>query len=437
MIILDAFIRQERLDWFGYGISSANRTGAFIACLIIATWILFAFRIRWISLLTWGFTILLFYFLVQTASRGAFVAFVISGILFLFYSRIQISRKTIFNVLFWGGCAFIILIQSTLFERIEEMLFFRSSSANCRLDIYLSGIKMLTDAPYGLESPIETYMQWYQDPDDSARYLSMINSHLEFLCAHGFLLRLGYIVFWIFIFSLLFPISHAILPAACFSVWVCFALCATFSNIANYWVVWIIPVILFIFGAYYNRNRLGKFDFYFLVIFLSIAVFITLHLISNFLPRNSPLSFLKNGDVLVGTGITNVVIFKPSERILGTHYGSEIALSKNYKGSAILVSSNAIRGNFNRLLLSSDLPEEIDGLYVKEMIFLNAYPPDNICKYNDINITAVIGRFSDWHIQRAWEITSKSSKCKINLYILSGVADYIPNWTRFISHEIH
>lgn len=47
----------------------------------------------------------------------------------------------------------------------------------------MSRLKILTDAPSGIQSPIETY-------------LSMINSHLEFLCANGLLLRLGYIMLW-------------------------------------------------------------------------------------------------------------------------------------------------------------------------------------------------------------------------------------------------
>ena len=74
----------QRLDWFGFGVSSANRTGAFIACLIIAIWILFSFRLKWLSALAWIASIGLFYFLVQTASRGAIISLVCAGIFFLY-----------------------------------------------------------------------------------------------------------------------------------------------------------------------------------------------------------------------------------------------------------------------------------------------------------------------------------------------------------------
>ena len=38
MTLFIAQIGAERLDWFGFGIGSANRTAAFIACAIVASW---------------------------------------------------------------------------------------------------------------------------------------------------------------------------------------------------------------------------------------------------------------------------------------------------------------------------------------------------------------------------------------------------------------
>ena len=245
----------ERLDWFEFGISSANRTGAFIACLIAFTWCLYAFRIRLLSALTWIADLVLFYFLVQTASRGSLISLIVAGVFFLFFAGFKFSRKTILAIFFWLACASLILMQSRLSDRMEEMLTLQSSSANCRVDIYLSGMKMLTDAPCGVKSPIDMYMQWYQDPNDSERYLSMINSHLEFLCSNGILSRLGYAALWVFVFALLFPLSRTPFHAACLAVWICFVLCANFSNVANYWVLWIIPAISFIIGAFFIKAR--------------------------------------------------------------------------------------------------------------------------------------------------------------------------------------
>lgn len=435
MYILLAQVIPERLDWFNFGISSANRTGAFIACLITFVWCLYAFRIKWLSILTWIANLVLFYFLVQTASRGALVSLTAAGIFFLFFAGFKRSRRTVFFVLFWVACALLILLQSRLSHRMEEMVSLQSSSANCRMDIYISGLKMLTDAPSGVQSPIETYMQWYQDPDDSERYLSMINSHLEFLCSNGLLLRLGYITLWVFILFLLFPSSHTILTSACTSVWICFALCATFSNVTNYWVIWIIPTFSFILGAFYNKARLKNYCFYSLVILVSLFAFVVLHTISYLLPRGAPLHFNNNGDVLVGNGTAKICVFKPIERIVGTHFGSEIINIQKDTDVPILVSKNFPQHNVDKLIICSTLPENTNEIYSKELIFLNTSPPNNLSKYRCLKISALIGGFTDWRVRRAWKSIANNKEYNINLNILNGVADYIPNWTKFITDE--
>lgn len=435
MYMLLAQLVVERLDWFDFGISSANRTGAFIACLIAFTWCFYAFRIKCLSILTWIVSLILFYFLVQTASRGALVSLIVAGLFFLSSSKLTYSRRTLIPVLFWVLCALFIFSHSRLSHRMEEMISLQSSSANCRMDIYISGLKMLTDAPFGVQSPIETYMQWYQDPNDSERYLSMINSHLEFLCANGLLLRLGYITLWVFILFLLFTSSHAILPSACTSVWICFALCAIFSNVANYWVLWIIPTLSFILGAVYNRTRLKSYRFYSLVILISLVAFIALHTISYLLPREAPLHFRNNGDVLVGEGIAKFCVFKPIERILGTHFGSEIISIQKNTDTPILVSKNLPQHSVDKLIICSALPENVSELYAKELVFLNTFPPNDMSKYKSLKITGVIGGFTDWRVRRAWESIANNKEYNINLNILNGVADYIPNWTEFITDE--
>lgn len=424
-----------RLDWFDFGISSANRTGAFIACLIALTWCLYTFRIKCLYILTWVASLVLFYFLVQTASRGALISLIVAGVFFLGSTKLIYSRKTVFFVLLWFFCALTIFSISGLAHRMKEMVSLQSSSANCRMDIYLSGLKMLTDAPSGVQSPIETYMQWYQDPDDSERYLSMINSHLEFLCSNGLLLRLGYIALWVFILFLLFPSSHAILPSACTSVWICFALCAIFSNVANYWVLWIIPTVSFILGALYNGTRLKNYRFYSLVILISLVSFITLHTISYLLTREAHLHFRNNGDVLVGEGIAKFCVFKPIERILGTHFGSEIISIQKNTDTPVLVSKNLPQHSVDKLIICSALPENASELYAKELVFLNTFPPNDMSKYKSLKITGVIGGFTDWRVRRAWKSIANNKEYNINLNILNGVADYIPNWTKFITDE--
>lgn len=428
----------QRLDWFGFGVSSANRTGAFIACLIIAIWILFSFRLKWLSALAWIASIALFYFLVQTASRGAIISLVCAGIFFLYFSGLKFEKNTVLSVLLWCICAIFFFSQSRLPNRMGEMLAFQSSSANCRMDIYISGLKMLTDAPYGLEdseSPIGIYMKWYQSVHDPETYLSMINSHLEFLCANSLVPRFVYICLWTLAFILLFPYPRDIVPAACSSVWICFALCAMFSNVANYWVLWIVPLSLLLIGAYYNRERLKKSFFYFSVLLVSLTAFVALHIISYLLPKDAPLRFYRDGDVLVGEGKPHILLFGPSEKILGAHYGKEIANIQKNKRSSTLVSSNLPRSYVDKLIISSPLSEGSANYNAKEIIFLNVPPPAGISKYSGSRIISIVGTFSDWRTRRAWENIVNKNGSKIELRILEGVADYVPNWTELISDE--
>lgn len=428
----------QRLDWFGFGVSSANRTGAFIACLIIAIWILFSFRLKWLSALAWIASIALFYFLVQTASRGAIISLVCAGIFFLYFSGLKFEKNTVLSVLLWCICAIFFFSQSRLPNRMGEMLAFQSSSANCRMDIYISGLKMLTDAPYGLEdseSPIGIYMKWYQSVHDPETYLSMINSHLEFLCANSLVPRFVYICLWTLAFILLFPYPRDIVPAACSSVWICFALCAMFSNVANYWVLWIVPLSLLLIGAYYNRERLKKSFFYFSVLLVSLTAFVALHIISYLLPKDAPLRFYRDGDVLVGEGKPHILLFGPSEKILGAHYGKEIANIQKNKRNSTLVSSNLPRSYVDKLIISSPLSEGPANYNAKEIIFLNVPPPAGISKYSGSRIISIVGTFSDWRTRRAWENIVNKNGSKIELRILEGVADYVPNWTELISDE--
>lgn len=428
----------QRLDWFGFGVSSANRTGAFIACLIIAIWILFSFRLKWLSALAWIASIALFYFLVQTVSRGAIISLVCAGIFFLYFSGLKFEKNTVLSVLLWCICAIFFFSQSRLPNRMGEMLAFQSSSANCRMDIYISGLKMLTDAPYGLEdseSPIGIYMKWYQSVHDPETYLSMINSHLEFLCANSLLPRFVYICLWTLAFILLFPYPRDIVPAACSSVWICFALCAMFSNVANYWVLWIVPLSLLLIGAYYNRERLKKSFFYFSVLLVSLTAFVALHIISYLLPKDAPLRFYRDGDVLVGEGKPHILLFGPSEKILGAHYGKEIANIPKNKRSSTLVSINLPRSYVDKLIISSPLSEGSANYNAKEIIFLNVPPPAGISKYSGSRIISIVGTFSDWRTRRAWENIVNKNGSKIELRILEGVADYVPNWTELISDE--
>ena len=434
-----AQIGVERLDWFGFGVASANRTAAFIACAIVASWIFAAIFKKagfWISIIL---SLVLFYFLVQTQSRGAFVALIVSMAIFFPFTKIGYNRFRVFALLATVVVAGFIYFNSSISTRMANMAVLQSSSANCRADIYLSGIKMLTDAPNGVaieKSPAEIYMRWYQNPDDSESYISMINSHLEFMCRCGFFIRFAYIAFWAFIFYITFPVKRNAINAVAFATWICFFLCASFSNVANFWVLWVIPLAMLVFAAIHNRECLLSVKFYAAVLLLTIFSISALYAFSYILPRNCKLRFLSNGDVICGNSqCIKYLLISPSEKTIGTRFGSELAQFCKGNDSGILTANIQSTGEFEcAIICDAKNVSELSAIKAKRKILLNPQADDSFSKFKDENISIYLGGFSDWRNRKAWENTARDNR-HIKIVILEGVADYIPNWTRFFKYE--
>jgi hypothetical protein vspiD_18365 len=439
MIPLIAQIGAERLDWFGFGISSANRTAAFIACAIIASWMFAAVFKKigfWISIVL---SLMLFYFLIQTQSRGALVALAIALAIFFAVGKIEYTKSRILVLvaaLVVVGCFY---FQSSLSTRMSNMAALQSSSANCRADIYLSGIKMLTDAPHGFppeNSPVEIYMRWYQNPDDGESYISMINSHLEFMCAHGFLLRFAYIAFWTFVLAVAFPLNRNALNTAIFATWICFGLCAVFSNVMNYWVLWIIPTTTLVLAIVCNRRRLFSYKFYSAILFTAVIAIAFIYAVSYLLPRDCKLQFKPNGDVLCGDfGSPKYLLFSPVEKTVGTKFGSELVVFCKENNVCVMVSNNVPSNEFDSAIICDiENASELSAIKSKNKILLNPQFNEDFEKSKSEETTIFLGGFSDWRSRKAWRLAANENS-RLKVVVLDGVADYVPNWTKFFKDE--
>lgn len=434
-----AQIGAERLDWFGFGIGSANRTAAFIACAIVASWIFAAIFKKagfWISIIA---SLVLFYFLAQTQSRGAFVALIVSMAIFFAFARIGYNRLRIFALFAAAGVAGFIYFNSFLATRMGNMATLQSSSANCRADIYLSGMKMLADAPSGVvveKSPAEIYMRWYQNPDDGESYISMINSHLEFMCAHGFPLRFAYIAFWAFAFAVAFSLERNALNTVIFATWVCFGLCATFSNVMNYWVVWIIPTTMLALAVVCNRRRFVSYKFYSAILLTAVIAIAFIYAVSYLLPRDCKLQFKPNGDVLCGDfGSPKYLLFSPVEKTVGTRFGGELVAFCKENNVCVMVSNNIPSNEFDcAIICDIKSASELSAIKSKKKILLNPRFNEGFEKLGAEETTVFIGGFSDWRNRKAWGLTANGNP-NLRVVVLDGVADYIPNWTKFFKDE--
>lgn len=439
MTLFIAQIGAERLDWFGFGIGSANRTAAFIACAIVASWAFAAIFKKngfWISIIL---SLVLFYFLAQTQSRGAFVALIVSMAIFFVFAKIEYNSLRVFALLAAAGVLGFIYFNSLLATRMENMATLQSSSANCRADIYLSGMKMLADAPSGVvveKSPAEIYMRWYQNPDDGESYISMINSHLEFMCAHGFLLRFAYIAFWAFALAVAFPLKRNALNAAIFATLVCFGLCAAFSNIMNYWVLWIIPTTMLALALVCNRRRLVSYKFYSAILLMAVIAIAFIYTVSYVLPRDCKLQFKSNGDVLCGNfGEPKYLLFSPAEKTVGTKFGSELVAFCKENNACVMVSNNVPPNEFDcAIICDIKNASELSAIKSKKKILLNPQFNEDFEKSGAEETTIFLGGFSDWRSRKAWKLASNENP-RLKVVVLDGVADYVPNWTKFFKDE--
>ena len=287
----------DRLDWFGLGAGSISKTGAFIAMLMAASWGLVALRKRFVFWIVFLANCILGYFLILTYSRGAFVAVAIAFLSFLILSPIRISTTKSMVIAIAAICGVLFSNAAGFTDRMEKMIRLESSSANVRYDLYSAGLKMLTDAPDGFrepDSPAKAYMRWYQRMYGNEEYNTLVNSHLEFLNRHGIIYKFSYILFWSFIFSITFSYKKSILSSVAFSIWIAFFLNSIFSNIATFWIMWILPILYLLLVIFVNRGKFLDKRFYYTILSIFIISILALFTTSLALNRDVNLRFQKS-----------------------------------------------------------------------------------------------------------------------------------------------
>ncbi|MGJ3244139.1 MAG: O-antigen ligase family protein [Opitutales bacterium] len=301
------FFPEYRLDWFGAGPSSPNKTGAFLALLALAAcWPALRWPQRgfWLSLPGVGICLAL---LLQTESRGGLVAFG-AGLLTLvgavwaassslrpavsrrFSKRCvpavprRFSKRNLpgghrFGICFkawfrslkqrgtgsatgagkplkhWmtrgtaiGLLGFALVAyggQLGVGERLDGMVTGDDASSAVRLKLYGAGLAMIAAAPagWGWGRSGEAYGQWYQAIGDDRRYLSLVNSHLTWLAEGGWFFGLAYGLAWATAAALVLPLPFSPDRAVAFALWVCLGTAGIFSTVLTLWVLWVLPVL--------------------------------------------------------------------------------------------------------------------------------------------------------------------------------------------------
>ena len=331
-------------------------------------------------------------------------------------------------------------------DRMGKMICLESSSANVRYDLYSAGLKMLTDAPAGFcepNTPAKAYMRWYQRMYENEEYNTLVNSHLEFLNRHGIIYKFSYILFWSFIFSITFSYKKSILSSVAFSIWIAFFLNSIFSNIATFWIMWILPILYLLLVIFVNRGKFLDKRFYYTMLSIFIISILALFTTSLALNRDVNLRFQKD-NVKLGTSLpSEVFIYLQNDSVLGRKYGLELIdwiKGKNLTvtigtqpNNSILYRTMVVAGKFN----TKDILKTNSERYVFfNPTFENEKDLSHFFKQR--KATVIIGEVTDFRNIQLWkEFFFKYKNTNTRLFLLNSVGTYIPDWTSYIEDGLY
>lgn len=192
----------EGLVRYSYGFYNPNHAAALIVMLLPMFWgTRAAAKRKWIKICVLIPEILLYAALILTYSRAGFIALVLSGMMFFALCqaylfprkrRFRFSLKSfvsmravaffLFSLAFLSGTYF-----SGALSRYCGWIFFPDKSLTNRLALWNGGLQMLADNPLGVGTGLsgKIFTEFYQSPENTYVYRTMVNSFLTFLVEQG------------------------------------------------------------------------------------------------------------------------------------------------------------------------------------------------------------------------------------------------------------
>lgn len=485
MELLGILFPEYRLNWFDAGPSSPNKTGALLAILFIAAWWP-ALRFRWGFWLSLPLAFVAAGLLLQTASRGALVGVIVAGLVVgcvrfrpwlwltptLFLNRFPLRRKATedsVNTLQWrlnfsdrrtgdrlslgsvarwllGGAAIAVLLfyshQLGVNDRMTGMASGEDESANVRVALYSAGLAMVHAAPmgWGAGQAGDVYGQWYQAIGDGRSYLSLVNSHLTWMSDFGMLFQLVYIVGWCVVLLLCWPVPWTPLRAIAFGCWIVLGVCGLFSSVLTLPWLWVLPGILLVLvvAQRLRMRMLLGWEQCRLAVCLGLAGFIGVQALGFSMTGALPIR-ASVGMIQLGATPEAVLIVAPDRRVLGDKYGHTLREDLDAIGGATILRSveawSDIRlSQYATVVFSGALPDvSMDG-FEGRIVLLNPsgdVESSVLDQWEDYSVTVVVGSLGDWRRARLWQVLAEE-RTNVELIQLRGVADFVPNWTRFL-----
>ncbi len=429
------------MDW---GFGNPNKTATLIALIMIAVWLL-GYVHRWgfwtaLALFTgFGFCLIL------TESRGGLVALMIGGLIVLAWTPRPFPPWRLVSLLV-ACCAlaifaFVIHAQSRYVQEFSG----EDRSVDNRLLIWEQVPTMIHDAPngWGLGRSGDAYMQWYQPITRGEGYRTLVNSHLTWLTELDWPGRIVYVSAWAAIFIIVWPSSGQRWFSVPLGIWIAFAICASFSSVAEARSLWMIPLsaLASVVTARFRYSLWPKTDVWLWGSLASSAMVAAIFLVGTLPSPPSSIHCPQPGVVTLGTASPRIWIVAPSRSVLGEHYGHEVrrgfAANTTFNETGLGIVSSLKNAPANQtLVFSGQVPSAWETLHPIRIILINPKPPSTEtlqALLANPSITVIVGEFSqneDYWSEQAQDHPN------IKLQLVPGSEDYIPNWMQEIATAI-
>jgi hypothetical protein len=430
------FEGMQRLDW---GLGNPNKTATLITELMILVWAL-PFRKRPVLFYCAAlvFTVL-GCCLALTYSRGGFVACAAGVSLLLYFSPWAWTKKRRVVFLLCLGVIMGYMAFSGASRRYVQGIRDTDPSIQSRLEIWKIAPRMMVDAPHGwgLGQSGLAYLQWYQPTEMDRGYRTLVNSHLTWLVEGGWGMRYLYLAGWIMAFVLCLVKREARVYPIPLGVLLVFALSATFSSVAEAFVLWVIPIACLL-GSLWIRAKEKQWITSWqalLVTLLPLAACAILYSAGNI---STPLRIKKTRAALIlGSGVPDAWLMMDTQRFASESWARDlrVELRKKDKGFCVAIGERLQTLTYQspmRIVIwgrpsNIDSPEAGYHLPATSQLVLLApqfYPqelaPDLRGRLR--NARVYFGEFTQSAFLSSWE-----NETEIKRVPASG--DYFSNWT--------
>jgi O-antigen ligase len=175
------------------GWENPNPAGAFVAILIPWLWgiaygictagRLGSWKVLLPGLLVLSLEVSLWFLLCKTYSRGALVAIIFAGLIFLAFAWMQTNWQRAAFLSLPRFLAVILFLGFTgFFSRIAPDYVTQDASAMNRLTLWKGGLQMVAASPWrgwGVDQSGPGFMHWFQPLESDEGYAGMVNSYLH------------------------------------------------------------------------------------------------------------------------------------------------------------------------------------------------------------------------------------------------------------------